>query len=110
MPLDQHLSAVPRAVTRVRKASRVLEGLDTVEHNEARRVRRTKMKPVVPSTCEALREATEVASLPPPPIRVAAGSAQVRPPRPRTHVSTCKDASFLRVLGLRSRRVVAAPN
>ena len=85
MPLDQHLSAVPRAVTRVRKASRVLEGLDTVEHNEARRVRRTKMKPVVPSTCEALREATEVASLPPPPIRVAAGSAQVRL-RPQTHI------------------------
>ena len=35
-------SAVPRAVTRVRKASRVLEDLNTIEHNEARRVRRTK--------------------------------------------------------------------
>ena len=35
-------TAVPWAVTRVRKASRVLADLNTIEHNEARRVRRTK--------------------------------------------------------------------
>ena len=73
-------SAVPRAVTRVRNASRVLEDLNTIEHNEARRVRRTK-KPVALSTStsyEVLRETTEVADLLPLPIHVAAGSAQVR--------------------------------
>ena len=74
-------AAVPSAVAKAPKASRVLEDLNTIEHNEARRTK----KSVVPSTCEALREATEVASLPPPPIRVAAGSAQVRL-RPRTHI------------------------
>ena len=107
--VDDTLTAVPRAVTRVRKACRALEDLNTIEHNEARRVRRTKMKPVVPSTCEeARREATEeVASLPPPPIRVAAGSAQVRPPRPRTHIiDTAASCGFWE---LRSR-VAAAPN
>ena len=82
-------SAVPWAVTRVRKASRVLEDLNAIEHNEARRVRRTK-KPVALSTStsyEVLRETTEVADLLPLPIRVAAGSAQVRPPPPAsTHV------------------------
>ena len=79
-------SAVPRAVTRVWKASRVLEDLNTIEHNEARRVRRTR-KPVALSTStstststsyEVLREATEVTDLLPPPPCVAAGSAQVR--------------------------------
>eukprot|EP00964_Phaeocystis_antarctica_P027310 scaffold15393_cov49-Phaeocystis_antarctica.AAC.2 len=50
-------SAVPRAVTRVRNASRVLEDLNTIEHNEARRVRRTK-KPVTLST----RSSTVVAA------------------------------------------------
>ena len=66
----------------------MLEDLNAIEHNEARRVRRTK-KPVALSTStsyEVLRETTEVADLPPLPIRVAAaGSAQVRP-RPRTHI------------------------
>ena len=38
-------SAVPRAVTRVWKASRVLEDPNTIEHNEARRVRRTIQLP-----------------------------------------------------------------
>ena len=77
-------SAVPREVTRVRKVSRVLADLNTIEHNEARRVRRTK-KPVALSTStststsyEVLREATEVTDLLPPPPCVAAGSAQVR--------------------------------
>ena len=73
-------SAVPWEVTRVRKASRVLADLNTIEHHEVRRVRRTK-KPVALSTSssyEVLLEATEVADLLPLPIRVAAGSAQVR--------------------------------
>ena len=83
------LSSVPSAVAKAPKASRVLEDLNTIEHNEARRTK----KSVVPSTCEALREATEVASLPSPPIRVAAGSAQVRPPpasNPCIDVQGCK--------------------
>ena len=86
-------SAVRRAVTKVPTASRVLE--DSIVHNEARRTK----KPVVPSTCEeARREATEeVASLPPPPIRVAAGSAQVRPPASNPHY---RHGSFLRLLGV----------
>ena len=94
-------SAVHRAVTKVPSASRVLE--DSVVHNEARRTK----KPVV-STCEeARREATEeVASLPPPPIRVAAGSAQVRPPASNPYY---RHGSFLRLLGVASR-VAAAPN
>ena len=50
-------SAVPREVTRVRKVSRVLADLNTIEHNEARRVRRTK-KPVTLST----RSSTVVAA------------------------------------------------
>ena len=101
MAVSASAPAVRRLVTKVPTASRVLE--DTIVHNEARRTK----KPVVPSTCEeALREATEeVASLPPPPIRVAAGSAQVRP-RPRTHIiDTAASSGFWE---LRSR-VAAAP-